>query len=137
MKIKKYIIGIFGVLFFATLACNDEGVSNPILTDADLKVYFWGEGDNVTGIAWEGYDVLIGETLDLKLQVSPKQDTNVAWIDDETGDVLSTDLEFTYAPTKEESRRVNFIATRPSGYEEKVVFNFRGNLDGYISKIKC
>ncbi|XMO85807.1 hypothetical protein AAFN75_13535 [Algibacter sp. AS12] len=135
MKIKKYIIGILGVLFFMALSCNDESINNPELSDADLKVYFWGEGDNVTGIAWEGYDVLIGETLDLKLQVSPKEDTSVKWVDDETGEVLSENLKFTYAPTQEESRRVNFIATRLSGYEKKVVFNFRGNLDGFTSKI--
>ncbi|WP_372937415.1 hypothetical protein [Seonamhaeicola sp.] len=135
MKLNKYITWVFGILLLAVVSCSNEDASNPVLTDTDLKVYFWGEGDNVTGIAWEGYDVLIGETLDLQLQVSPKDGTTVKWIDDETGEILSDNLEFTYAPTQEESKRVNFIATRPSGYEEIVVFNFRGNLDGYTSKI--
>ncbi|MFY0713490.1 hypothetical protein J1D01_07415 [Seonamhaeicola sp. NFXS20] len=135
MKLNKYITWVFGILLFAVVSCSNEDASNPVLTDTDLKVYFWGEGDNVTGIAWEGYDVLIGETLDLQLQVSPKDGTTVKWVDDETGEILSDNLEFTYAPTQEESKRVNFIATRPSGYEEIVVFNFRGNLDGYTSKI--
>lgn len=135
MKINKYITWIFSVLLLVTASCNKEEASNPDLSDLDLKVYFWGEGDNVTGIAWEGYDVLIGETLDLRLQVSPADETIVKWVDDETGEVLSDDLEFTYAPTQEGSKRVNFIATRPSGFEKKVVFNFRGNLDGFTSKI--
>lgn len=135
MKTKNYIACIFSILLLLTSSCSHEDVNNPVLTDEDLKVYFWGEGDNVTGIAWEGYDVLIGETLDLRLQVSPSNETTVKWVDDETGEVLSNDLNFTYAPTQEESKRVNFIATRPSGYEKKVIFNFRGNLDGYTSRI--
>ncbi|WP_139957565.1 hypothetical protein [Flavicella sediminum] len=135
MKINKYITWIFSVLLLTMLSCNEEDISNPVLSDTDLKVYFWGEGDNLTGLAWEGYDVLIGETLDLKLQVSPKQNTSIQWVDDATGEVLSTSLEYTYAPTQEEARKINFIATRPSGYEKKVVFNFRGNLDGFTSKI--
>ena len=135
MKLKKYLFGIMAILLLAVVACNNEELKNPVLTDSDLTVYFWGEGDNVTGIAWEGYDVLIGETLDLELQVSPKADTDVKWIDDLSGDILSETLEYTYAPTKEESKRVNFIATRPSGFEKTIVFNFRGNLDGFTSKI--
>lgn len=135
MKLNKYITWVFSVLLLFTVSCTNEDANNPELSDTDLKVYFWGEGDNVTGIAWEGYDVLIGESLDIKLQVSPKESTTVKWVDDVTGEVLSENLEFTYAPTQEGSRRVNFIATRPSGYEKKVVFNFRGNLDGFTSKI--
>lgn len=134
MKKYKYIISILSVIIFIS-SCSENEISNPELTDSDLSVYFWGEGDNVTGIAWEGYDVLIGESLDIKLQVSPKQDTSVKWVDDATGEVLSESLDFTYAPTKEEALRVNFIATRTSGYEKKIVFNFRGNIDGFTSKI--
>ncbi|KAB1068057.1 hypothetical protein F6U93_07935 [Tamlana haliotis] len=135
MKINKYITLIFCALLIGVLSCSNDDANNPELSDKDLTVYFWGEGDDVSGIAWEGYDVLIGETLDLKLQVSPKDDTSVAWIDDATGEVLSTNVDFTYAPTKEESRRINFVATRPSGYQKEIVFNFRGNLDGFTSKV--
>ncbi|MCI2229835.1 hypothetical protein MC378_11715 [Polaribacter sp. MSW13] len=135
MKINKYITSVLGILILFIASCDEEQLSNPTLSDSDLKVYFWGEGDNVSGIAWEGYDVLIGESLTIKLQVSPKEDTKVKWVDDATGEVLSESLEFTYAPTREESKKVNFIATRPSGYEKIIVFNFRGNIDGYTSKI--
>ncbi|WP_225035968.1 hypothetical protein [Winogradskyella sp. SM1960] len=135
MKIKNYSAYIFSLLLLLTSSCSQDDVKNPTLSDTDLTVYFWGEGDNITGIAWEGYDVLIGETLDLNLQVSPSEDTTVQWVDDETGEILSNDLNYTYAPTEEETKRVNFIATRPSGYEKTVVFNFRGNLDGYTSRI--
>lgn len=135
MKINKYITWIFSVLVLFMASCTEDKVQNPELTDADLKIYFWGVGDNVSALAWEGYDVLIGETLDLKLQVSPIDGTEVKWVDDATGEVLSTSVEYSYAPTEEESRKVNFIASRASGYEKEVVFNFRGNLDGYTSKI--
>ena len=135
MKLKKYLFGLAAILLLAVVACNNEELKNPVLGDSDLTVYFWGEGDDVTGIAWQGYDVLIGETLDLELQVSPKADTDVKWVDDASGEILSETLEYTYAPTKEESKRVNFIATRPSGFEKEIVFNFRGNLDGFTSKI--
>ncbi|MEN8186249.1 MAG: hypothetical protein ABFR05_03860 [Bacteroidota bacterium] len=135
MNIKKYLIGIIGVLFLATLSCDDDDLSNPQLEDTDLTVYFYGEGDNVTGIAWQGYDVLVGESLTVKLQVSPKDQTDVKWVDDTTGEILSEGLEYTFAPTEEMSQRVNFIASRPSGYEKTVVFNFRGTLGGYNSII--
>tara|TARA_R110002049_G_scaffold30_2_gene180 strand:- start:6681 stop:8408 length:1728 start_codon:yes stop_codon:yes gene_type:complete len=135
MKINKYITSVLAILIIFFTSCSENGPSNPELLDTDLKIYFWGEGDNVTGLAFQGYDVLIGESLDLKLQVSPKNDTEVKWVDDATGEILSDNLEFTYAPTQEESKRVNFIATRSSGYEKKIVFNFRGNIDGFTSKI--
>lgn len=136
MNIKKYLIGIIGVLFLTAISCSsDDSVQNPELSDQDLSVYFWGVGDNVNGIAWQGYDVLIGESVTVKLQVSPKDQTTVKWVDDATGEILSDNLEYTYSPTKEETKRVNFIATRPSGYEKTIVFNFRGTLGGYNSKI--
>lgn len=135
MKLKKYLIGLIGILLVTAISCESNELSNPTLTDQDLTVYFWGEGDNVKGIAWEGYDVLIGETLDLQLQVSPATDTTVKWVDDETGEVVSETLEYTYAPLEEESRKISFIATRPSGYEVVVPFNFRGNTDGNNSII--
>lgn len=135
MKLKKYLLGLIGILFLTVIACNNDNLKNPELSDSDLTVYFWGEGDNVTGIAWEGYDVLIGESQTIKLQISPKADTNVKWVDDTTGDILSETLEYTFAPTQEEQKRVNFVATRPSGHEVVIVFNFRGNLDGFTSKI--
>lgn len=135
MKFKKYLIGLVGILFLAVMSCDNKELKNPVLSDSDLTIYFWGEGDNVTGIAWEGYDVLIGETQTIQLQVSPKADTNVKWVDDTTGEILSETLEYTFAPTQEEQKRVNFIATRPSGHEVVIVFNFRGNLDGFTSKI--
>lgn len=135
MKLKKYVIGILAILLVTAISCDSDELSNPTLADQDLTVYFWGEGDNIKGIAWDGYDVLIGESLDLRLQVSPAEDTEVKWVDDATGEVVSTSLEYTYAPTEEESRRINFIATRPSGYEVIIPFNFRGALDGFSSVI--
>ncbi len=135
MYIKKYLIGIIGLLLVAISCSSDDNAQNPELSDQDLSVYFWGVGDNVSGIAWQGYDVLIGESVTVKLQVSPKDQTTVKWVDDATGEILSESLEFTYAPTQEESKRVNFIATRPSGYEKTIVFNFRGTLGGFNSKI--
>lgn len=135
MKINKYITSVLIFTLVFITSCSENDPSNPELLDTDLKVYFWGEGDNVTGLAFQGYDVLIGESLDLKLQVSPKKDTSVKWVDDATGEILSETLEYTYAPTKEETKRVNFIATRTSGYEKKIIFNFRGNIDGFTSKI--
>ena len=135
MKINKYIVGLLAIVFALGISCESDELSNPELTDADLTVYFWGEGDNVQGIAWEGYDVLIGESVEILLQVSPKEGTDVKWVDDITGEILSTDLDFIYAPTMEESKRVNFIATRPSGHEKVIPFNFRGNLEGFTSKI--
>lgn len=135
MKLKKYLIGFIGILLVTMSSCDSDELSNPTLTDQDLTVYFWGEGDNIKGIAWEGFDVLIGDILNLRLQVTPAAETTVQWVDDETGEVLSTDLYYTYAPTEVESKRINFIATRPSGYEVVVPFNFRANLDGYNSII--
>ena len=124
MKINKYITSVLAILIIFFTSCSENDPSNPELLDTDLKIYFWGEGDNVTGLAFQGYDVLIGESLDLKLQVSPKNDTEVKWVDDATGEILSDNLEFTYAPTQEESKRVNFIATRSSGYE---IIGMRGS----------
>lgn len=135
MKIFKYIIGLVGILLLTTVSCTNDKLENPVLTDQDLSVYFYGVGDNVQGIAWEGFDVLIGESYTVKLQVSPNDGTTYKWVDDATGEILSETLEFTYAPTQEESKRVKFIATRPSGYEVEVVFNFRGTYGGYTSKI--
>lgn len=135
MKLKKYLIVLIGILLLTVISCENDDAKNPELSDSDLTVYFWGEGDNISGIAWNGYDVLIGKTLDLRLQVSPATDTEVKWVDDATEEVLSETLEYTYAPTQEETKRVNFIATRPSGFQKTVVFNFRGNLDGDISII--
>ena len=132
MYLKKYLFAIVSILVLTT-SCTEE-LKNPTLSDADLKVYFEGVGGTVDGVAWTGYNVIVGESKTITLQVTPAQDTTVKWVDDATGEVLSETLAYTFTPTEVGLKRVNFIATR-STFEKIIKFNFRGVPDGYSSRI--
>ncbi|MEN8250070.1 MAG: hypothetical protein ABFS32_14150 [Bacteroidota bacterium] len=132
MKIFNYIISI--LVLVAVFASCDKEILNPTLKDSDLSVYFYGQGGDPHGIAWEGFDVMVGDTLDLKMQVSPLNGTSVSWVavnvdtegKETPGSVINETMEYTFMPTEAGSDRVWFIASRSSTVADTVKFNLRG-----------
>ncbi|UXX79909.1 hypothetical protein N7E81_02160 [Reichenbachiella carrageenanivorans] len=131
MKLKNIVYGIIAASSFIW-ACTDE-FTNPELKDTDLTIYRVGEGGNIRGEAWSGYGVLVGDTLQMDLQVSPAEGTAVKW-QLENGEVLNETLSYEFVATEEGEQRTYFIATR-GDVADTIIFNFRGELEGYSSKV--
>lgn len=142
------------VMIFTAVSCEKE-IENPVLTDDDLVVFLYGQGGTPHGIAWEGYDVELGDSLEIRMQVSPASETKVKWeLHDKeyitvegdtvavktTATLLNETLSYTFKPTEAGLQRTYFIASRQTGdsseaVADTVVFNFRGGYEGGVAPV--
>ena len=134
MKILKYITAVFALLF-VTVSCEKE-VSNPVLENTDYRVYFYGSGENAYNVAKEGFDVMLGESLEIKLMASPSDGTDVKWVLKSDESVINKTFSYTFAPEAEGLQTTWFVSSRTGGFTDTVTFNFRGVTDGIIRDAK-
>ena len=130
MKILKYITAVFALLF--VIASCEKEVTNPVLEDSDYRVYFYGSGENAYNVAREGFDVLLGTSLEIKLMNSPTQDTQIKWVLASDSSLINETFDYTFAPEVEGLQKTWFVSSRSSGFTDTVTFNFRGVTDGVI-----
>ena len=131
MKILKYLTAVTAIMFIAS-SC-EKNVENPVLKSSDLTVYFYGNGGNSQGLAWEGFDVMVGEPFDVSLMISPSEGTDVKWTDDD-GTVINTTLDYAYTAQKEGVEIKRFFATNQTVVKE-LAFRFFGRVEGEYSKM--
>lgn len=126
MKAKNILFGLLSLLLIFT-ACKNE-YSNPEFKADEIYIYYYGSGERPT---WKEYNVTVGESLTIHLQVAPT-DVTYKWIlnDQEVGQ----ELEYTYVAEKEATERLYFIATRAE-YSDTVVFKINAGLSGETSKL--
>ncbi|MEP0938046.1 MAG: hypothetical protein ABJH57_09575 [Cyclobacteriaceae bacterium] len=136
MKVKNILLLIM-IVSVAMMAC-EEDYENPSLSDSDLTIYRVGTGGNVKSEAWNGYDVEVGESMDLNFQVSPLEGTDFRWVlidEDDQEELVSSTLSYTFEAVEEGSQRTYFIAERGS-VSDTVVINFHAVVPGsYSSKL--
>lgn len=127
----KYIKALFLTLV-ATFAfsCIDE-ITNPPIGENEIRIYLLGSGASVSQLGWQGYDVEVGDSLRLELQVSPKNETNCKWIN-ANNETISSDLVYTYKPLNEENIQVRFVATRTNGYADTITFKLNAGIPGLM-----
>ena len=130
MKILKYITAVFALLFVAS-SCEKE-VTNPVIEDTDYRVYFYGSGENAYNVAREGFDIMLGESLEVKLMTNRAEEVKVKWVESSDSTLINETLDYTFAPTVEGLQKKWFVSTLPSGLTDTVVFNFRGVTDGIV-----
>ena len=134
MKILKYITAVFALLF--VIASCEKEVTNPVLEDTDYRVYFYGSGENAYNVAREGFDVMLGESLEVKLMNSPSESTQIKWVLASDSSLINETLNYTFAPEAEGLQKTWFVSTLSSGTTDTVTFNFRGVTDGIVRDAK-
>ncbi len=134
MKILKYITAVFALLF--VIASCEKEVANPELTDTDYRVYFWGSGENAYNVAREGFDVMLGESLEIKLMNTPSDGTDIKWVLASDSSLINKTFNYTFAPEEEGLQKTWFVSSRSSGFTDTVTFNFRGVTDGIVRDAK-
>ncbi len=106
-------------------ACKEE-YSNPEFAPDEIYIYYYGSGERPN---WKEYNVTVGESLTIHLQVSPK-DATYKWVLNDTE--VGSELQYTYEAVEERSDRLYFIATR-NQYSDTAVFKINANLPGETS----
>jgi hypothetical protein len=125
----KYIKALFLTLVTTfAFSCVDE-ITNPSIGENEIRIYLLGSGASVSQLGWQGYDVEVGDSLRLELQVSPKNETNCKWIN-ANNETISSDLVYTYKPLNEENIQVRFVATRTNGYADTITFKLNAGIPG-------
>lgn len=128
---QKYIKSLFLTLVATfTFSCVDE-IKNPPIGENEIRIYLLGSGASVSQLGWQGYDVEVGDSLRLELQVSPKNETNCKWIN-ANNETISSDLVYTYKPLNEENIQVRFVATRTNGYADTITFKLNAGIPGLM-----
>lgn len=130
-SINKYFQIAFSIIsIFIATSCVDEAV-NPPIGENEIRIYLLGSGASVSQLGWQGYDVEVGDSLKLEMQVSPKNETSCKWINQQEN-TLETGLIYTYKPTKEEGILVRFVATRTNGYSDTITFKLNAIIPGLM-----
>lgn len=117
-KIFQYLIVLLVALNI--IACTDD-ITNPPIGENEIQIYLVGSGASIHQLGWQGFDVEVGDSLTLDLQVSPKNDITCKWVDVHD-ELLTEGLSYTYIPTEEENIQIRFIATRTNEYADTVTF---------------
>jgi hypothetical protein len=127
----KHIKAIFLIFVAAiTFSCIDE-ITNPPIGENEIRIYLLGSGASVSQLGWQGYDVEVGDSLRLELQVSPKNETTCKWIN-ANNETISSNLVYTYKPLNEENILVRFVATRTNGYADTITFKLNAGIPGLM-----
>lgn len=123
----KRIFFLFSICIFLW-ACVEE-FSNPTIGADEIKIYFKGTGASVKQLATQGFDVEVGDSLKLELQVSPANEVECKWYDAKDS-LLQVGLNFLYKPKKAEQYSVRLVALRSNGVSDSILFKLRGIITG-------
>ncbi len=126
MKIKNIILAILSFILIVS-ACQKE-YNNPEFNSDEIYVYLYGAGNK---LSWQEYNVTVGDSLELRLQVAPA-DAQTKWVLNDKE--VSTSLEYTYHAKQEGNEKLYFIASRPD-VVDTVTFSINTVLDGEVSKL--
>lgn len=124
MKAKNILFGLLSLLLVFQ-ACKTD-YSNPEFAPDEIYIYYYGSGERPN---WKEYNVTVGDSLTIRLQVSPSDVTYKWMLNDE---VVGEKLEYTYVAKEEKSDRLYFIANR-NEYVDTAVFKINATLQGETS----
>lgn len=131
MKKNNWILSCLFLIILSVLflvACNEE-LSNPSLKDNEIKIYLKGSGSTVSLLASQGYNVEVGDSVVIDLQISPANETTCKWIDSNDS-ILINGVRFVYKPSKIEQKKIRFVVERTNGYADTILFKFNGVITG-------
>lgn len=113
-----------------SFSCKED-VSNPPIGENEIYIYRLGSGASIRQLGWQGFDVTVGDSLKLELQVSPKNETTCKWINSNNL-TIAMGLIFVYKPVVEENIQVRFVATRTNGYSDTITFRLNAVIPGMM-----